>query len=34
MLPYLFAIGPFHVPTHGFFVLLGTLVATAVFLYE
>ena len=34
MLPYLFAIGPYQVPTHGFFVLLGTLAATAVFLYE
>ena len=34
MLPYLFQIGSFRVPTHGFFVLLGTLVATAIFLYE
>jgi prolipoprotein diacylglyceryl transferase len=34
MLPYLFQIGSLRVPTHDFFVLLGTLAATAVFLYE
>jgi prolipoprotein diacylglyceryl transferase len=34
MLPYLFQLGPARVPTHGFFVLLGTLAATAIFLYE
>lgn len=34
MLPFLFQLGPYRVPTHGFFVLLGTLVATAIFLYE
>jgi len=34
VLPYLFEIGPYRVPTHGFFVLLGSLAATLVFLYE
>ncbi|MFN8421886.1 MAG: prolipoprotein diacylglyceryl transferase family protein [Anaerolineae bacterium] len=34
MLPYLFTIGPFRVPTHGFFVALGTAVATVVFVRE
>lgn len=34
MLPYLFAIGSYQVPTHGFFVLLGSAVATLIFLYE
>jgi prolipoprotein diacylglyceryl transferase len=32
--PYLFSIGPVSVETHGFFVLLGCIVATAIFLYE
>lgn len=34
MLPYLFQIGSWRVPTHSFFVLLGVAVATAIFLYE
>lgn len=34
MLPTLFTIGGWPVPTHGFFVLLGVLAATAVFFYE
>lgn len=34
MLPYLFQIGPLRVPTHGFFVLAGVLVAAVVFVYE
>lgn len=34
MLPYLFQIGPLRVPTHGFFVLAGVVVATVVFIYE
>ncbi len=34
MLPYLFTIGGWPVPTHGFFVLMGVLAATAVFFYE
>ena len=34
MLPYLFTIGDLRVPTHGFFVLLGTAVATVVFARE
>lgn len=34
MVPYLFQIGPWPVPTHGFFVLAGVLAATAVFVHE
>lgn len=34
MLPFLFSLGSYRVPTHGFFVLLGTFVATLVFVYE
>jgi phosphatidylglycerol:prolipoprotein diacylglycerol transferase len=34
MLPTLFTIGGWPVPTHGFFVLFGVMVATCVFFYE
>lgn len=34
MLPYLFQIGPWRVPTHDFFLMLGVAVATLVFVHE
>lgn len=34
MLPFLFQLGPLPVPTHGFFMLAGVLVAVLVFVYE
>ncbi len=34
MLPYLFQLGPWPVPTHGFFVLTGVFAAIVVFVYE